>query len=182
MSTYIYARTSTTDQNVQQQAEFLAQKHTHDFIVTEQFSGKTTNRPKFKRLVDTLKAGDRIIVREVSRLGRNTAEVLEVAQNLKQRDISLVIDNLGVDIRTPAGEMVFTILSAASQMERELLLERQAIGIARAKDEGKYKGRKALDPNLVKTAKALIESGMSKVDVAKQLKIGQSTLYKYLSE
>jgi DNA invertase Pin-like site-specific DNA recombinase len=181
MSTYIYARTSTTDQNVQQQAEFLANKHPHDFVITEQFSGKTTDRPKFKKLVGSLKAGDRVIVREVSRLGRNTAEVLEVAQNLKQRDISLVIDNLSIDIRTPAGEMVFTILSAASQMERELLLERQAIGIARAKDEGKYKGRRALDPNLVKTAKALIESGMSKVDVAKQLKIGQSTLYKYLS-
>lgn len=181
MTICIYCRTSTTDQNVQQQADFLANKHKHDYIVTEQFSGKTLDRPKFKKLVDNLNSGDTLIVREVSRIGRNTAEVLEVAENLKSRDISLIIDNLGVDIRTPAGEMVFTILTAAAKMERDLLLERQAIGIARAKDEGKYKGRKALDPSLIKTAKMLIKSGMKKVDVAKQLNIGQSTLYKYLN-
>ncbi len=181
MTTYIYCRTSTTDQNVQQQADFLANKHKHDYIVSEQFTGKTLDRPKFKKLVDELRAGDTLIVREVSRIGRNTAEVLEVAEDLKKRDISLIIDNLGIDIRTPAGEMVFTILTAAAKMERDLLLERQAIGIERAKAQGKYKGRKSIDPSVIKLAKSLISDGMPKAQVAKQLNIGQSTLYKYLA-
>ena len=65
-------------------------------------------------------------------------------------------------------------------MEKDLLLERQAIGIARAKAEGKYTGRKALDPTVIKTAKDLIAGGMSKSATAHQLKIGESTLYRYL--
>jgi DNA invertase Pin-like site-specific DNA recombinase len=180
MSIYIYCRTSTTDQNIDQQVKFLADKHKYDYIVKEQFSGKSTDRPVFKDLLSKLVIGDTLIVREVSRIGRTTSEVLEVAKNLKDRNVSLKVDNLGIDLNTPAGEMVFTILSAASQMERELLLERQAIGIARAKEEGKYKGRRSLDKEVISTAKALIAGGLSKAKVAKQLKIGESTLYKYL--
>ena len=181
MSTYIYARTSTNEQNVNQQAEYLASKHKHDFIVTEQFTGTTTDRPKFNKLLAQLVKGDRLIVREVSRIGRSTSEVLDIAEQLKAKGVSLLIDNLGVDIDTPAGQMVFTVLAAASKMERDLLLERQAIGISRAKAEGKYKGRTSLDPSVIATAKTLIAGGMSKAKVAKQLNIGESTLYKYLS-
>ena len=181
MSTYIYCRTSTDQQNVKQQAEYLADKHQSDFIITEQFTGTTTDRPKFNKLLAQLSKGDRLIVREVSRIGRNTSEVLEVAEQLKAKGVSLLIDNLGIDIDTPAGQMVFTILAAAAKMERDLLLERQAIGIARAKAEGKFKGRTALDPSVITTAKALIAGGMSKAKTAKQLNIGESTLYKYLS-
>ena len=180
MSTYIYSRTSTNEQNVNQQAEYLAEKHIHDFSVTEQFTGTTTERPKFQKLINQLTNGDKLIVREVSRIGRNTSEVLEIATRLKSKGVKLIIDNLGVDLDTPAGELVFTILAAAAKMEKDLLLERQAIGIARAKAEGKYTGRKPLDLNVIQTAKNLIASGMSKAAVPHQLKIGESTLYRYL--
>lgn len=182
MKTYIYARTSTQDQNVEQQASYLAEKHHHDFIVSEQFTGTTTDRPKFQSLLKSLSNGDKLVVREVSRIGRTTSEVLKVADDLKSRNISLVIDNLGMDITTPAGQMVLTVLAGAAQMEKQLLLERQVIGIARAKAEGKYKGRKALDSAVIATAKTLIKSGMSKAAAAKHLNIGESTLYKYLSQ
>lgn len=182
MTTYIYSRTSTTEQNVNQQSQYLAEKHPHDFIIAEQFTGTTTDRPKFQKLLKSLSSGDKLIVREVSRIGRTTSEVLQVTDELKQRNVSLVIDNLGVDVTTVAGQMVLTVLAGAAQMEKELLAERQAIGINRAKAEGKYKGRKALDKNLIITAKKLIDSGMSKAATARQLNIGESTLYKYLSE
>jgi len=180
MSTYIYARTSTNEQNVSQQAHYLANKHTHDYSVTEQFTGSTTDRPKFNKLINQLTNGDSLIVREVSRIGRNTAEVLEVAAQLKSKGVKLIIDNLGVDLDTPAGELVFTILAASAKMEKDLLLERQAIGISRAKAEGKYTGRKPLVPTVIQMAKGLIAGGMSKAAVAHQLKIGESTLYRYL--
>jgi len=162
------------------QVKFLTDKHHHDYIVIEQFSGKSTDRPKFQSLLSELVSGDKLIVREVSRIGRTTSEVLHVAETLKRRNVGLEVDNLGIDVNSIAGAMVFTILTAAAQMERELLLERQAIGIQRAKEEGKYKGRKSLDKELIDTAKTLIAGGMSKAKVAKQLNIGESTLYKYL--
>jgi DNA invertase Pin-like site-specific DNA recombinase len=181
MTNYIYARTSTQEQNVQQQADVLAEKYTHDFIVTEKFTGTTVDRPKFQRLLKKINNGDQLIVREVSRIGRNAAEVLTVSEDLKGRGASLVIDNLGMDVTTPAGSMVLTVLAGAAQMEKELLLERQAIGIARAKNEGRYTGRKPLDKGVIEAAKKMIAEGMSKAATAKQLKIGQSTLYRYIS-
>lgn len=180
MTTYIYTRVSTDSQNSTAQLEELKRKHPYDYIADEVFSGTTTDRPKFSKLVSDMVSGDTLIVREVSRLGRNTAEVLTLCNALKARGISIVVDNLGIDITTPAGSMVLTVLAGAAQMERELMLERQAIGIAKAKAEGKYTGRKAVDPVVIKTAKGLIQSGMSKRAVAKQMNIGESTLYKYL--
>ncbi len=181
MTTYIYARVSTNDQDTDAQASALMAKHAHDFVVEENFTGTTTDRPKFKKLIGSLIEGDTLIVREVSRLGRNSVEVLELAQDLKQRKVRLVIDNLGIDVTTPAGEMIFTMMAGMAKMERELMLERQRIGIEKAKQDGKYTGRKALDPVLVETAKKLVAEGMSKPAVANQLKMGLSTLYKYLA-
>lgn len=181
MTTYIYARVSTNDQDTEAQADALKSKYAHDFVVEDVFTGTTTDRPKFKKLIGSLIEGDTLIVREVSRLGRNSVEVLELAQDLKARKVRLVIDNLGIDVTTPAGEMIFTMMAGMAKMERELMLERQRIGIEKAKADGKYTGRKALDPVLVETAKKLVAEGMAKPAVAKQLKMGLSTLYKYLA-
>lgn len=181
MTSYIYARTSTQEQNVQQQADVLSEKYPHDFIVTEKFTGTTTDRPKFQQLLKKLKSGDQLIVREVSRIGRNAAEVLAISEDLQGRDVSLVVENLGIDVTTPAGGMVLTVLAGAAQMEKELLLERQAIGIARAKKEGKYAGRKPLDKCVIAAAKKMLAEGMSKAATARQLNIGESTLYRYLA-
>lgn len=181
MTTYIYSRVSTVDQNSEQQARYLAERYEHDLIVEETFTGTTTDRPKFRKLLNQLKSGDRLIVKEVSRIGRNTAEVLEVTSSLKEQRINLVVDQLGsLDVTSPAGEMILTVMAGMAKMEREQLLERQRVGIERAKSEGKYKGRNALDSSVIATAKSLIAGGMSKAATAKQLNIGESTLYKYL--
>lgn len=181
MATYIYARVSTNDQDTEAQAAFLKAKYAHDYVVEDVFSGTTTDRPRLKKLLGELTEGDTLIVREVSRLGRSSLEVLALAEYLKKGKVRLHIDNLGIDVTTPAGEMIFTMMAGMAKMERELMLERQRIGIEKAKLEGKYTGRKALDPVLVTTAKKLVAEGMAKPAVAKQLKMGLSTLYKYLS-
>jgi DNA invertase Pin-like site-specific DNA recombinase len=182
MSIYAYARVSTKEQNVAQQLEELT-KYNPDFLVSETFTGKTTERPRFQKLLSDLKKGDTLIVREVSRLGRKTAEVLMLVDSLKDKGVKLVVDNLeGLDLTSQAGKLVFSMLAGLAEMEREQMLERQAIGIARAKVEGKYTGRKAIDPIILAQAKELIAKGMTKAKVAKHLKIGESTLYKYLSQ
>lgn len=182
MSIYTYARVSTKDQNVVQQLQEL-NKYNPDFQVSETFTGTTTDRPKFQKLLSDLKKGDTLIVREVSRLGRKTAEVLMLVDSLKDKGVKLIVDNLeGLDLTSQAGKLVFTMLAGLAEMEREQMLERQAIGVARAKAEGKYTGRKAIDQVVVAQAKELIFKGMTKKAVAKQLNIGESTLYKYLAQ
>lgn len=85
MATYIYSRVSTTEQNADQQAQLLAGKYSHDFIVEEAFTCTTTDRPKFNKLLAQLKPLDTLIVYDVSRIGRGTREVLDVSQRLKKR-------------------------------------------------------------------------------------------------
>jgi DNA invertase Pin-like site-specific DNA recombinase len=182
MSIYAYARVSTKEQNVVQQLQELA-KYNPDFQVSETFTGTTTDRPKFNKLLSDLKKGDTLIVREVSRLGRKTAEVLMLVDSLKDKGVKLVVDNLeGLDLTSQAGKLIFSMLAGLAEMEREQILERQAIGIARAKVEGKYTGRKAIDKVVIAQAKELVSKGMTKAGVAKQLNIGESTLYKYLAQ
>jgi DNA invertase Pin-like site-specific DNA recombinase len=182
MSIYTYARVSTNDQNVAQQLQKLS-KYNPDYEVSEIFTGTTTDRPKFNKLLSDLKKGDTLIVREVSRLGRKTAEVMALVDNLKDKEVKLIVDNLdGLDLTSHAGKLVFTMLAGLAEMEREQMLERQAIGIARAKVEGRYKGRQAIDKVVIAQAKELISRGMTKAAVAKQLKIAESTLYKYLAQ
>ncbi len=182
MTVYSYSRVSTESQNVQQQVQAL-EKYNPDYAVSEKFTGTTLARPKFEKLVNkTLKSGDTLIVQDVSRLGRRASEVLALAEDLQDRNIKLIVDNLGgLDVTSSAGKLIFTILSGIAAASRETMLERQRIGINRAKAEGKYVGRKKLDPAVIKTAKSLLASDMSKKAVAKQLKIGESTLYKYLA-
>jgi len=182
MTTYLYSRVSTQEQDVEAQAIYLSSKYpTADYEITESFTGTTTDRPKFLKLLSDLSTGDTLIVREVSRIGRETTEVLEVAKNLKEHGIHLIIDNLGIDITTPSGEMVLTMMAGIAKMERELLLERQRIGINKAKAAGKYKGRAALNPVKISRAKLLLSEGHSKADIAKEMGIGISTLYRYLA-
>lgn len=180
MTTFAYARVSTDDQNVDQQIALL-EKYDPDYSITEKFTGTTLERPKFNKLISQLKAGDTLVVREVSRLGRKTSDVLNLAEELQERGVKLVIDNLGeLDVTSQTGRLLFILMSGLAEMERETMLERQRVGIERAKAEGRYKGRKALDQAVIDTAKDLIAKGMKKKEVAKQLKIGESTLYKYL--
>lgn len=178
---YIYARVSTDIQNVEQQAQYLAQRYEHDAIVTEVFTGTTTDRPKFNKLMQNFESGDTLIVYHVSRLGRRTTEVLDVVEVLQKKGISVIVDQLnGIDITEGVGKLLFTMLSGLAELEREQMLELQRIGINRAKAEGKYKGRKKIDDSIINSARVLIESGMTKEQVAKQLGVGVATLYRRL--
>jgi len=181
MTKYIYSRVSTTEQNSQQQAEMLNAKYKADVVVEEKASGKDMERPVLVDRLGKLKAGDTLIVYSVCRIGRNAVEVLGIAEDLKNRGVHLIINALGeTDLCSPMGKMILTVFAGMAEMERETMLERQRIGIERAKAEGKYKGRKPTDEAMIETAKQLRANGMKTPDIAKQLKIGQSTLYRLL--
>lgn len=187
MTSYIYARVSTEEQNIIPQIEYLATKYSinESNIFSESFTGKSLERPVFKKLKALVKDGDSIIVQDLSRLGRNTSEVLLFIEDMTQRNTSLIVDDLGrIDVTSATGKMVVTTLAAVATMQREQILEKQMIGIKKAKEDGKYKGRRQ-SPETIKKCKLAINyvnKGLTKEASAKAAGIGIATLYRFFKE
>ena len=139
-----YVRVSTTEQNPARQDE-LMKSYGVDKVYSEKLSGKNTNRPQFKEMIDFLREGDTLYVESFSRLSRSTRDLLDTVNTLNEKGVSLVSDKEKIDTTTPQGRLVMTVFAAIYQFERENTLERQREGIAIAKREGKYKGRKPIE-------------------------------------
>ena len=186
MTDYIYSRVSTKDQKSDSQINELLKSHTNAIVFEEKQSGKNIiDRPVFQDLLNKVVNGDRIIVRELSRIGRNTIEVLDLFAKLEQRGVSVLIKNLQIESASATGKMVLTIMASVATMERELMLERQKLGIELAKKKGAYKGRRP-DPQTVNKCKEAIQlidkMAYSKEKAAKAAGIGVATLYRYLNK
>lgn len=182
---YIYARTSTTEQNVQQQIDYLETKYKADKVFSDQQSGKTIDRPAFTELLNTVKNGDTIICQDLSRLARDTQSLLSFVEDMTNKNVSIQIDDLGsTDITSATGKMVLTTLAAVATMQREQMLEKQLIGIARAKSEGKFKGKQQSQKTIDACIRALeyVDKGLTKEAAAKAAGVGKATLYRYIKE
>lgn len=139
-----YIRVSTLEQNLTRQ-EKLMESFGVDKIYAEKLSGKDTNRPEFKEMLEFLREGDVLYVESFSRLSRSTRDLIDTVNYLNDKGISLVSDKEKIDTTTPQGRLVMTVFAAINQFERETILERQREGIEIAKGEGKYKGRKPIE-------------------------------------
>lgn len=184
MTDYIYSRVSTKEQNSQSQAKELLASYPDAIVYEEKQSAKNMiDRPIFQSLLQTVKANDRIIVRELSRIGRNTSEVLALFKELEAKLVTVVIKELQIDSTSATGKMVLTIMASVSQMERELILELQKAGIEEARKAGKYKGKQQSTKTIKACKEALkyVESGMSKAKAARAAGVGIATLYRYIN-
>lgn len=146
--TFIYARVSTLDQDPDNQiheiesAGFAVDKRR---IVRESISGSVaaSKRPQFARLLDRLEPGDVLIVTKLDRLGRNAMDVRATVEHLAADSVRVHCLALGgVDLTSAAGKMTMSVLSAVSEFERDLLVERTQAGLARARADGKTLGRR----------------------------------------
>jgi DNA invertase Pin-like site-specific DNA recombinase len=185
MTKFIYARTSTTEQDVKQQAKLLSEAYKGAVVNIEQVSGSSLDRPVLQELVGRLKAGDDLVIYDLSRLSRNTADFLGLLEDFNNRDIGLIIHSMGgqpVDSRSAIGKMILTVLAATATMERDLMLEKQKIGIATAKKAGKYLGRKPVDSKKIDRALQLIDSGTTKQEAAAAVGVGVATIYRALKK
>ncbi|TDF37412.1 recombinase family protein [Alteromonadaceae bacterium M269] len=186
MNTYIYARVSTETQNIESQVISLCSKYKvpEENVFAEKLSGKSLSRPVFQTLKETVKSGDAIVVQDLSRLGRNTTEVLDFIEKMKGLNVGLIIDDLGrVDVTSATGKLVVTTLAAVATMQREQILEKQAVGIARAREQGKFKGRQQSPETIKKCRKAFIlvnTHNLTKEDAARASGIGIATFYRFL--
>ncbi len=178
MSVFGYARVSTAGQNLDVQLEALADC---DQVFQEKLSGATKDRPALARLLATVEAGDVLKVTKLCRLARNTRHLLEIVEYLDERDVALQVVNLGIDTSSSTGRLMLTMIGAVAAFERQLLLERQAEGIALAKQKGKYLGRKPTARAKSEEVLSLLQDGHSKPAVAKALNISISSVYRIVN-
>lgn len=176
-----YARVSTNYQDLTIQIDtLLAQgvKNHPDYLFTDKASGKNTERPGLQLLLTKAREGDHIIITKLDRLGRNTADMIQIIESLHSRGITVQFLNDGISTEGSMGKMVVTILAAVAQAERERILERTNEGRRAAIARGVKMGRKSSITESLK-AKALtqIESGIPKTQIAKSLGISRQTLY-----
>ena len=177
-----YARVST----VEQDAGFEAQERDLKAAgVQRMFSERTSavgQRKALEEALDFAREGDAIVVTKLDRLARSVADLVRIVERLTKKGVGLRILAMGVDTATPTGKLVLNVLGTIGQFEREVMLERQREGIAKAAAEGKYKGRKptarAKSADIIKLA----GEGMKREDIASRLNVGVASVYRALAE
>ena len=177
-----YARTST----VEQVAGFEAQDRDLrtagcERLFREQVSSVAT-RPELEAAIDFVRDGDVFVVTKLDRLARSTAELLTIEADLTKRGIGLIVLSMGgerLDTRNPTSKLMLTILAGVAAWEREIMLERQREGIAKAKAAGKYKGRPA---SINATEVKALTATMGPAAIARHLGIARSSVYRMLGD
>lgn len=139
-----YVRVSTVEQNDARQYVGL-EKYEIDEWFTEKLSGKDMNRPELNRMIAFARSGDTIYIHSLDRLARSTKDLLDLVEQLQVKGIHLVSSKESIDTSTATGKLMLTMIGAINTFERENMLERQREGIAIAKANGKYKGRKKIE-------------------------------------
>jgi DNA invertase Pin-like site-specific DNA recombinase len=178
-----YARTSTTDQDAgleAQERDLRALGCTRLF--TEQVSS-VAPRAQLEAALDFVREGDVLIATKPDRLARSTADLLGIVARLEAKGVGLVLLSMGgerLDTRNPTSKLILTILAGVATWEREIMLERQREGIAKAKADGKYKGRAPTARNQVDTVRALMAEGVTPTEIAKRLGMGRTSVYRIL--
>lgn len=179
MAIYGYARVSTTDQDLTVQLNALKAAGC-DVIRSEKVTGTTTEgRAELQTLIEFLRPGDTLIVTRIDRLARSIGDLQDIVRSLKAKGVALRATEQPIDTSTAAGKAFLDMLGVFAEFETNLRKERQLEGIAKAKAEGVYQGRKpTIDAAQVQTLKA---QGLGATDIAKKLGIGRASVYRLLN-
>ena len=172
-----YVRVSTIEQNEARQVEAL-QKYGIEKWYTEKVSGKDTKREQLQLMLDFVREGDVIYTMDFSRLSRSVSDLLNIIETLDSKGVRLVSLKENFDTHTALGKLMLTVIAAINAFERENLLERQREGIAIAKQQKKYKGRKPKELDRFDEVYGLWKSGeITAVSASKELGISRYTFY-----
>lgn len=177
-----YARTSTTEQV----AGFEAQERDLraagvERIFAEQVSSVAV-RPELEAALDFVREGDVFVVTKLDRLARSVGNLLEVVAQLDRKGVALRVLNLGLDTATPTGKLMLTVMGGVAEFERAMMLERQREGIAKAKADGVYRGRKPTSRSKASEVYALKAAGKSMREIAETLGISLGSVHGLLKD
>ena len=177
-----YARTSTQDQkySLDAQVEELTEAGC-ERCYQEEVSSVDAKRPELEKALDYIRKGDILVVKKLDRLARSVADTVKIQERLAAKEAGLKILDMDIDTSTPSGRLQFNLFAAIAQFEREVMLERQKVGIARAKAEGKYTGRQPIPPKKQKQIKDLAATTtMTRQKIADEVGCGVATVYRIL--
>lgn len=173
-----YVRVSTAEQNTIWQ-EVLMQELGVDQIYIDKASGKNTNRPELNKMLDYVRAGDVVICESISRFARNTRDLLELVERLTAKGVEFISKKEAIDTTSPSGKFMLTVFGAVAELEREYIFQRQREGIAIAKQEGKYTGRKAVvHPDFDKVVTRWKSSDITAAQAMRKLGMSKTTFYR----
>ena len=177
-----YIRVSTTEQNSARQ-EVLMSELGVDQVFIDRISGKSMDRPELKRMMTFVREGDTVIVESISRFARNTRDLLDLIDQLEAKNVGFVSKKEAIDTTTPTGKFMLTVFGAVAELEHEYILQRQKEGIAVAKSNGVYKGRKPIERAELASVVAQWRDGkISAVQAMKQLDMKPSTFYRRIKQ
>lgn len=179
-----YARTSTLDQTAGLEAQHrdLASAGCEKLFTEQVSSVDMAKREKLEEAIDYAREGDVLVVTKLDRLARSVAHLVKITERLEANGVKLRILDGAIDTATANGRLVLNMLTSIAQFEREIMLERQREGIAKAKADGKYKGRKPTAMAKTDEVIKLAREGVKPLKIAKTLSIGKSSVYRILAE
>ena len=150
-----------------------------DQLYIDRASGKNTDRPELRRLLTYVRQGDTVIVESISRFARNTRDLLDLVEQLTDKQVEFISQKEAIDTTTPTGKFMLTIFGAVAELEREYILQRQREGIAVAKEQGKYTGRKPImPPSFEGVVRQWKKGELTATEAMRRLNMKPSTFYR----
>ncbi len=182
MKNYIfgYARVSTESQNLDRQLDAL-EKYGVEMIYNEKMTGTKKDRPELSKMLDRVTDGDTVVVESLSRLGRSTKDLIELMELFQSKGVHLVSLKENVDTSTSTGKLLFTLMSAIAQFERDVIADRTREGLNAARARGRMGGRPKINRDSVRKAVKLYNTGQYSIKEIEELTgVKKSTLYRNL--
>ena len=177
-----YIRVSTQEQNTMRQ-EVLMRSLGVDEVYVDHMSGKNVNRPELQKMMEYVRKGDIVIVESISRFARNTRDLLELVEQLTAKGVEFVSRKEAIDTTTPTGKFMLTVFGAVAELEREYILQRQREGIAIAKAQGKYRGRKPIQVSEFEQVTSKWKSGtITAAEAMRTLHMTKTTFYRRVKQ
>jgi DNA invertase Pin-like site-specific DNA recombinase len=177
-----YARVSTREQEAgyeaqQQQLVALGCEK----LFCEQLSSVVNERPQLEAMINFIREGDEVVVTKVDRLARSVRDLVDIIERIKAKGAAIEIGNIGRVNGSPTSGLILNVLGAIAQFEREMMLERQRDGIAKAKADGKYRGRKPKVRMLADAIRQLKAEGFSNAEIARRLGVHRANVGRALA-
>ena len=182
MKNYIfgYARVSTEQQNLDRQLDAL-RKYGCNVIYNEKMTGTKRNRPELAKILDRITKGDTVVIESLSRLGRSTKDLIELTELFEQKGVHLVSLKEQIDTNTSTGKLLFTLMAAIAQFERDVITDRTREGLKSARARGRIGGRPRVNQDNIKKAVKLYRTQQYSVREIEDLTgVKKSTLYRNL--
>jgi DNA invertase Pin-like site-specific DNA recombinase len=177
-----YARVSTQEQCLDRQTDAI-NKSGAERIYTEKMSGVKSCRPELDKVREIARQGDTLIIESLSRLGRSTKDLLALLDEFQSKGVKVISLKENVDSTTPTGKLLTTVLSAISQFERDVIVQRTSEGLQAARARGRKGGRPKANPKSLEKAVKLYNSQTHSIrEIVTITKISQATLYRALAE